>query len=137
MSMREKRLASAGSCGLVGYDKNDFKAFYFVKSSVSSTFDGCSMLCSQKSCASFGIGAGACFLYKATVENNVNPVPNSPYTFYDATCISRKKGQSSSPLPYKYKGGGAHPRLLLDRDGSLETSTTSSTVVSRSKFEIW
>lgn len=78
---------AATNCTVVGYDVGKYNAF--LTNSTATTPAACKAFCATSTapkCASFAVGP-ICLLYNVTVNGNVNAIPTSPYTFYDAACV--------------------------------------------------
>ncbi|PGH28194.1 hypothetical protein AJ80_00084 [Polytolypa hystricis UAMH7299] len=76
------------NCGLVGYDTGANPAILVYTDATLGTLEACGDLCSTtETCLSFGFSTEQCLLYNVTVTDNVN-LMESPYTFYDLTCLA-------------------------------------------------
>ncbi|KAG8630147.1 hypothetical protein KVT40_001766 [Elsinoe batatas] len=84
------------SCGQKGYDLQNPPTSYFDGSGQYATFDTCKALCTQQTAQSFGFGNGQCLCYPAPIAGNLNPVADSPITFYDISCTADAPAPSSS-----------------------------------------
>ncbi|OCL07854.1 hypothetical protein AOQ84DRAFT_364629 [Glonium stellatum] len=85
-------------CAVAGYNKN-ITAFSFDSSGTKNNFAGCSAACKAvPSCGSFAYGATDCLLFNATVAENVNPAPSSPYKFFDRNCPSSSAPTASTAV---------------------------------------
>ncbi|KAF4556070.1 Endoglucanase type K-like protein [Elsinoe fawcettii] len=76
------------ACGQKGYDLQNPPTSYFDGSGQFATFDTCKTLCTQQTAQSFGFGNGQCLCYPAPIAGNINPVADSPITFYDIGCTA-------------------------------------------------
>lgn len=73
-------------CGVAGYDI-DCRAYYDDTTGETANWDDCSALCNADcNCHSFAYGDSQCLLYIVPAINNTNPVPTSPYLFFDKSC---------------------------------------------------
>ncbi|KAF1994362.1 hypothetical protein P154DRAFT_539604 [Amniculicola lignicola CBS 123094] len=86
-------------CGLVGYTKAT-AVYYFDSSSTRSNWAACSAYYKADSkCKSFGFGEANCMLFDVLALNNTNLNPTSPYTFYEASCLTKQlEGPCSNAL---------------------------------------
>ena len=78
--------ALAQNCRVKGYYTGKIPAFLLNPN--ITTAAACQTYCTAATyakCASFAVGP-ACLLYNVTVAGNVNAMPTSNYTFYDAAC---------------------------------------------------
>mgnify|MGYP003635446532 CR=1 FL=1 len=77
---------TAANCSVKGYDIGTKPAFLTNPNITTAT--GCKGFCADTTydkCQSFAVGP-SCLLYNVTVTGNINVVPASPWTFYDAGC---------------------------------------------------
>ncbi|KAH7403018.1 hypothetical protein BKA64DRAFT_706530 [Cadophora sp. MPI-SDFR-AT-0126] len=77
---------TAANCSVKGYDTGKQPAFLTNPNITAAT--ACKSFCADATydkCQSFAVGP-SCLLYNVTVTGNVNVVPASPWTFYDAGC---------------------------------------------------
>lgn len=87
---------SGQTCGAKGYDLQKPGTSYFDGSGSYATFDTCKALCVSKSAQSFAFGSNNCYCYAAPVTGNLNPVADSPITFYDIGCTADTPAPTAS-----------------------------------------
>ncbi|PNS21579.1 hypothetical protein CAC42_938 [Sphaceloma murrayae] len=117
----------AASCGLKGYDLQKPPTSFFDGSGNFATFDACKTLCTQNAAQSFAFGNGQCLCYSAPVAGNLNPVADSPITFYDIGCTA----DAPAPVPSSTQtasetGATSSAPVPTATTSASETGATSS-----------
>ena len=80
---------SSGLCGQHGYDLGNPSSYNYDNSGANGNLAACSARClADFKCWGFAFSSTECLLYWVPATGNFYPQANSPYVFYDRTCVA-------------------------------------------------